>query len=91
MKIEILGSGCEKCKRLELSVEQALKDLGTYAEITQVKDIREIMNRGIMMTPALLINGEAKSEGRIPSIDEIKELIIESIEETEIETEIDEG
>jgi small redox-active disulfide protein 2 len=87
LKIEILGSGCEKCKKLELSVEQALKDLGTYAEITQVKDIQEIMNRSVMMTPALLINGEAKSEGRVPSVDEIKELIKESIEEADMDEE----
>lgn len=83
MKIEILGSGCAKCKRLELNVEQALKDLGAYAEVIQIKDIQKIMNCGVMMTPALLIDGEIKIEGTISSVDEIKELIIESIKEAD--------
>lgn len=82
-----MGSGCAKCKRLESSVEQALKDLGAYAEIIQIEDIQRIMSCGVMMTPALLINGEIKLEGTIPSVDEIKALIKESIRETETDEE----
>ncbi len=72
MKIEILGPGCPKCKKVAQLTEQAVKELGVEAEIVKVADIKEIMNRGVMFTPALAINGEVKSTGKIPSIEKIK-------------------
>lgn len=76
MKVEILGTGCAKCKLLEKRVEEVVKELGREdIEIVKVEDIGEIMNRGIMMTPSLAINGEIMVVGRVPSIEEIKELL----------------
>lgn len=75
MKIEVLGTGCAKCKGLENNVRQAVKELGIDAEIVKVDSIMEIMERGVMMTPALCINGETVAVGRVLSVDEIKELL----------------
>lgn len=75
MKIEILGTGCAKCKRLKKNVEKAVKELGTDVEVVEVKDVEEIVNRGVMMTPAIFIDGEAKAVGRVLSVEEIKNLI----------------
>ena len=72
MKIEILGTGCPKCKKLAELAEQAVKESGIEAEITKVTEINEIMNYGVMITPALVIDGEVKSAGKIPSLEEIK-------------------
>ncbi len=75
VKIEVLGPGCAKCKRLGKFVEKAVKELGIQAEVVKVEDLQEIVNRGIMMTPALLIDGEAKAVGRVPNVKEIKKLL----------------
>ena len=72
MKIEILGAGCAKCKTVERNVRQAVSELGVQADIRKVEDITEIMNFGVMVTPALFVNGESKAVGRVPSVDEIK-------------------
>lgn len=72
MKIEILGPGCPKCKKVAELTEQAVKESGVEAEIIKVTDIKEIMNHGVMFTPALVIDGEVKSVGKIPTIEEIK-------------------
>lgn len=72
MKIEILGPGCPKCKKVAELTEQAVKESGIEAEIIKVTDIKEIMNRGVMFTPALVIDGEVKSAGKIPDTGEIK-------------------
>jgi len=72
MKIEILGPGCPKCKKVAELTEQAVKESGIEAEIVKVTDIKEIVNRGVMFTPALAIDGEVKSAGKIPSVEEIK-------------------
>ncbi len=72
MKIEILGTGCPKCKKVAELAKQAIKEEGVEAEIMKITDIKEIMNYGVMMTPALAIDGEVKSVGKIPSIEEIK-------------------
>jgi len=75
MKIEILGPGCPKCKKLsELTVE-AIKELGISAEIAKVTDINIIIGYGVMLTPALVIDGEVKIAGKIPSKKEITEWI----------------
>jgi small redox-active disulfide protein 2 len=75
MKIEILGTGCPKCKKLIEQVEEAIKELGIFAEIAKVTDINDIMNYGVMMTPALAIDGKVKSAGKVLSKEEIKKLI----------------
>ena len=72
MKIEILGPGCSRCKKVFELTEQAVKESGVEAEIIKVTDIKEIMNHGVMLTPALVIDGEVKSAGKIPGIEEIK-------------------
>ncbi|HCG76731.1 MAG: thioredoxin family protein [bacterium (Candidatus Ratteibacteria) CG_4_9_14_3_um_filter_41_21] len=72
MKIEILGPGCPKCKKVAELTEQAVKESGVEAEIIKVNSIKEIMNRGVIFTPALVIDGEVKSTGKIPGIEEIK-------------------
>ena len=78
MKIEILGTGCPKCKKVVELTEHAVKESGIEAEITKVTDIKEIANRGVMFTPALAINGEVKSAGKIPSIEQIKKWLNKS-------------
>ncbi len=75
MKIEILGSGCAKCKSVEKLVRNVVEELGIQADIIKVEDLQEIVNRGIMMTPAIFIDGEAKIVGRIPTADELKKLL----------------
>jgi len=74
-KLLILGVGCPKCKKLTELVEQAAKSLGIEYEIEKVTDIKRITSFGVMMTPALVVDGEVKISGKIPSIEEIKKLI----------------
>ncbi|MCK9632441.1 MAG: thioredoxin family protein [Methanoregula sp.] len=76
-KIEVLGTGCAKCKRLFANVEQAVKDLGLPAKVVKVEDLDAIVESGVMMTPALFINGEIVAEGRVPDVNEIKSLLTE--------------
>jgi small redox-active disulfide protein 2 len=76
-KIEILGTGCAKCKRLYANVQEAVKDLKITAEVVKVEELDEIINRGVMLTPALFINGELAAEGRVPCVDEIKTMLTE--------------
>jgi len=75
VKIEVLGTGCAKCKSLLKNVEKAVHESGASAEIVKVDSIQEIMNRGIMMTPGLYIDGEVKAMGRVPSVEEIKKML----------------
>ena len=75
MKIEILGTGCPKCKKTMANAEEAAKELGIQAEIAKVEKIDEIMNYGVMVTPALAIDGEVKVAGRIPKVEEIKDWV----------------
>jgi small redox-active disulfide protein 2 len=74
MKIEILGTGCLKCTRLFENAKQAVSEANLEAEVLKVQDINEITNFGVMVTPALAINGEVKSTGKLLSPDEIKQL-----------------
>ena len=71
MKIEILGTGCPKCKKTAANAETAVKELDLAAEIVKVERIGDIMNYGVMVTPALAIDGEVKTSGRIPKVEEI--------------------
>ncbi len=74
-KLQILGTGCPKCKKLAENVEAAAKALGIEYEIEKVTDINEIMKFGVMMTPALAIDGKVKVVGKVISAEEIKSLI----------------
>jgi small redox-active disulfide protein 2 len=75
MKLEILGTGCPKCMKLEELTRKAASELGIEAEVTKVKDIKEIMSYGVMITPALVVDGEVKVAGKVPSVEEIKKMI----------------
>lgn len=75
MKIEILGIGCPKCKQLTANAEAAAKELNIEAEIIKVTDIGQITEYGVMMTPALVLNGAVVSCGKLLSKDEIKKMI----------------
>jgi small redox-active disulfide protein 2 len=75
MKIEILGMGCPKCKQLTANAEAALKELGICADISKVADIDKITEYGVMMTPALAVDGTVASAGKVLSKDEIKKII----------------
>lgn len=75
IKVQILGTGCPKCKKLEENATSALKESGVEFELTKVTDINEIIGFGVMMTPGLVIDGEVKSAGKLLSVEEIKELL----------------
>ncbi|MEM4359223.1 MAG: thioredoxin family protein [Candidatus Bilamarchaeaceae archaeon] len=75
MKIEILGSGCASCKKLEENARKAVEKSGKKAEIVKVTDFGVIASYGVMRTPALVIDGTVKSEGRIPDVDEIVKML----------------
>ena len=72
MLVEILGTGCPKCTKLAENAERAVKEAGVSAEVKKVKEITEIMKRGVMFTPALCVDGVVKSVGKVPSVDEIR-------------------
>ena len=76
MEIKILGTGCSKCKTLEDITRKVVKDNAINANIIKVEDIMEIMKYNIMTTPALVIDGKVVMKGRIPSADEIKQLLL---------------
>ena len=79
MKIEILGTGCPKCANLAANAEAAAKSMGVTYELAKVTQINDIMKRGVMMTPALAINGEVKSAGRVLSEAEITTLLADAM------------
>ena len=71
-KIQILGTGCPKCKTLPEHVQEAVRQLGVEAVVEKVEKITEIMKFGIMTTPGLVVDGKVKSAGKLLSVDEIK-------------------
>lgn len=75
VKIEILGTGCPKCKKLAENAEIAAKALGVEYEIEKVTDINEIMKFGVMITPALAVDGEVKVAGKVASVEQLKEIL----------------
>jgi small redox-active disulfide protein 2 len=81
MKIQILGTGCPKCRKLEANALAAANQLGLDFELTKVTEIKEIMKLGVMMTPGLAVDGEVKASGKLLSVDEIKEILTEAAEE----------
>ena len=75
MEIKVLGTGCAKCKALEKATKEAVEKTGVNATITKVEDIAEIMQFGVMTTPALVIDGEIVVKGKVPSVDELSKLL----------------
>ena len=76
MEIKILGPGCPKCKTLEKLTREVVEKNGIDATIIKVEDIMEIMKYGVMSTPALVVDEKVEIKGRVPSIDEIKKILI---------------
>ena len=74
-KLQILGTGCPKCAKLAENAEQAARELGLDFELVKVTDITEIMNFGVMLTPALAVDGEVKVVGKVPTVDELKAML----------------
>ncbi len=75
MKIEILGTGCSKCKALEEAAKQAVAKSGKFAQILKVEDIVKIMEYGVLSTPALVVDGKVLSSGKLLSVGEIVDFI----------------
>jgi small redox-active disulfide protein 2 len=75
MKIEVLGTGCTKCKILYETAKKALEESGKSAELVKVEDIPSIMKYGVMTTPALVIDGQVKFSGKLASVAEIKDML----------------
>ena len=75
MQILVIGPGCAKCKTLAQYTEMAVKELGIQAEINKVTDLKQIMALGVMMTPALAVNGTIKVVGKVPGVPEIKTIL----------------
>jgi small redox-active disulfide protein 2 len=75
-KLQILGTGCPKCKKLFELTDQAAKSIGIEYKMEKVEDIQQIVAFGVMMTPALAVNGEVKLSGKVPTMDEIKKMIV---------------
>ena len=76
MKIQILGTGCPKCKALAANAKQAIEDLGLEVAIEKVEDIREIMKFNIMVTPGLAVDGNVKSAGKVLPTEDIKRILV---------------
>ena len=76
-KIQILGPGCPKCQKLTEDAEKAAKELGIDYEIEKIKDIREMVKFGVMVTPALAVDGKAKSVGKALNVEQIKKILAE--------------
>ncbi|MBW2196060.1 MAG: TM0996/MTH895 family glutaredoxin-like protein [Deltaproteobacteria bacterium] len=73
MKIKVLGPGCPKCQKTADNVKQAVSEAGSDASVDKVTDVMEIAKLGIFTTPAVVIDGDVKAVGKVPSVDEIKD------------------
>lgn len=71
MKIEVLGTGCPKCKKTYQAISDQLNKLDVSAEIVKVEDVNDIVAKGVMVTPAVIVDGEIKIEGKVPKPDQI--------------------
>lgn len=74
-KLQILGTGCARCTNLAAATEQAARTLGVEYQMEKVTDLKQIMGFGVMMTPALVVDGKVKVAGRVPSVEEITKLL----------------
>lgn len=77
MKIEILGTGCSKCKKTKEVIEKVLKNSDIKAEVIKVEDVEKILNYGVMVTPAVVVNGKVKTVGKVPDEKEVRKWITE--------------
>jgi len=75
MRIQVLGTGCPKCKKLAENAEAAVRELGLEYELEKVTEISQIMGFGVMMTPALAVDGAVKVMGKVPSVEELKKML----------------
>jgi small redox-active disulfide protein 2 len=75
-KLQILGTGCAKCKNLATATEQAAQALGLPYELEKITDLKQIMSFGVMITPALVVDGKVKVSGKVPSVDDLKKLLV---------------
>jgi small redox-active disulfide protein 2 len=75
MEIKVLGTGCPKCKALEKATKEAIENMGISATVTKVEDIVEIMELGVMTTPALVIDGKIVAKGKVLGVNEISKLL----------------
>ena len=75
MKLLILGSGCARCNALMIATEEAARALGVKYELEKVTDLKQIMAFGVILTPALVVDGKVKVSGKVPSVDEIKTVL----------------
>lgn len=75
-KLQILGTGCPKCKKLAETAEAAANELGIEYELDKVTDINEILTFGVMLTPGLVVDGEVKVTGKVPSTEEVKKMLM---------------
>ncbi len=75
MKIEVLGPGCPRCQSLEANVKEALSQLGMEAEVEKVTEMGQIVARGVMSTPGVVIDGKVVSAGKMLSVDEVKAIL----------------
>ncbi len=76
MKVQVLGTGCAKCKQLTANAEQAVRELGISAVVEKVEDIRDIIKFGVMTTPALAVDGRVRSAGKLLSPQDVKKLLV---------------
>ena len=74
--LQILGTGCPKCKKLAENTETAAKELGIEYDLVKITEINAIMGFGVMMTPALVVDGEVKVVGKVPDVSELKKLMV---------------
>lgn len=86
MKIKILGPGCFRCHQLEKTTREVVKELGIDASIEEVKDINEIIAYPILSTPGLVLNGQLVCSGRVPTKEEVAQLITAALDEKEKST-----
>ncbi|MCK9604741.1 MAG: thioredoxin family protein [Candidatus Omnitrophica bacterium] len=75
MKIEVVGPGCARCITVEKNVREAVRQLGISAEVIKVTDVAEFAKKGIMFTPGIIVDGQVKFSGKIPTVDEIKGIL----------------
>jgi small redox-active disulfide protein 2 len=75
MKIQVLGTGCAKCKQLTANAEKAVAQLGVDATVEKVQDLREIVKFGVMTTPALVVDGKVRAAGKVLTADAVMELL----------------
>lgn len=73
--VKVLGTGCPKCEQLMKQTEQAVQELGLECSVEKITDIQQITSHGVMMTPALIVDGQIKVTGKVPSLDDLKKML----------------